>query len=80
MPRHPDRAIALLGKAALVEDQSAARLAAQKTICIRADLRHYRFVIPRRVADEMLKLLRAAVFNHGGHRLERAILRLRQSA
>jgi len=28
----------------------------------------------------MLKLLRAAVFNHGGHRLERAILRLRQSA
>ena len=28
----------------------------------------------------MLKLLRAAVLNHGSHRLERAILRLRQTA
>jgi hypothetical protein len=26
----------------------------------------------------MLKLLRAAALNHGGHRLERAVLRLRQ--
>jgi len=28
----------------------------------------------------MLKLLRAAILNHGGHRLERAILRLRKPA
>src|SRR5271170_462571 len=53
---------------------------AQEAIRVRADLRDHRLVIPRRVADEMLKLLQTAVLNHGGHRLDRAVLRLRQSA
>jgi len=35
-------------------------------------------VPPRRVADEVLKLLRAAVLNHGSHRSERGHRRLRQ--
>ena len=80
LPGHADRTIALLGKAALVDDQRARRLAAQKTIRVLADLRHHRLVVPRRAADEMLKLLRAATLNHRGHQLERAILGLRQSA
>src|ERR1700689_2488983 len=71
LPGHADRTIALLGKAALVDDQRARRLAAQKTIRVLADLRHHRLVVPRRAADEMLKLLRAATLNHRGHRLER---------
>ena len=80
LPGYADRTIALLGKAALVDDQRARRLAAQKTIRVLADLRHHRIVVPRRAADEMLKLLRAATLNHRGHQLERAILGLRQSA
>jgi hypothetical protein len=80
LPGHADRTIPLLGEAALVDDQGARRLAAQKTIRVRSDLRHHRLVVPRRVADEMLKLLGAAILNHGGHRLERAVFRLRQSA
>src|SRR5271170_2712956 len=70
LPGDADRTIALLGKAALVDDQRARRLAAQKTIRVLADLRHHRLVVPRR----------AATLNHRGHRLERAILGLRQSA
>ena len=80
LPGDAHRTIALLGEAALVDDQRARRLAAQKSVRVPADLRHHRLVVPRRVADEMLKLLRAATLNHGGHRLERAVLRLRQSA
>ena len=79
LPGHANRAIPLFGKAALVDDQAAGRLAAQQTIRVLADLRHHRLVVPRRVADEMLELLRAATFNHGGHRRERAILGLRQA-
>jgi hypothetical protein len=37
-------------------------------------------VVPWRMADEMLELLRAAIVNHGRHRNERAVLRLCQSA
>jgi len=80
LPGHADRAVPLLGEAALVDDQRARRLAAQKSVRVPADLRHHRFVVPRRLADEMLKLLRAATLNHGGHRFERTILRLRQPA
>jgi hypothetical protein len=39
-----------------------------------------RVVIPRRIADEMLELLRATHVNHGCHRSEGAVFRLRQSA
>jgi hypothetical protein len=42
-------------------------------------LRHHRLVFPRRVADEVLELLRAAVVNHSGHRRERAVVRVRKS-
>ena len=34
---------------------------------------------PRRVADEVLELLLAAVLNHSGHRGKRGRLRLRQA-
>jgi hypothetical protein len=37
-------------------------------------------MIPGRIADEMLKLPGAAVFNHGGHRLECAIVGLGEAA
>ena len=80
LPGDAHRAVALFGEAALVDDQRARRLAAQKGVRVPADLRQHRLVVPRRVADEMLKLLRAAILNHGGHRLERAILRLRKPA
>jgi len=72
LPRHADRLIALLGEARLVEDQAAVGLAAEKRIGVQADLRHDQLVLPRRVADEMLKLLGAAVFDHVGHRRKRA--------
>ena len=78
LPGDADRAVPLLGEAAFVDDQRAGRLAAQKSVRIPADLRHYGFVVPWRFADEMLKLLRTAAFNYGGHRFERTILRLRQ--
>jgi hypothetical protein len=72
LPRHADRLIALLGEARLVENQAAVGLAAEKRIGVQADLRHDQLVLPRRVADEMLKLLRAAAFDHIGHRRKRA--------
>ena len=34
---------------------------------------------PRRVADDVLELLRAAILNHGSHRGERGRRRLRQA-
>jgi hypothetical protein len=77
-PRPPN--IALLGKAAFVDDQATGRLAAQQAIRVLADLRQHRFVIPRRITDEMLELLRATRVNHARHRGEGAVLRLRQSA
>src|ERR1700752_2443913 len=52
LPGHADRTIALLGKAALVDDERARRLAAQKTIRVLADLRHHPLAVPRRAADE----------------------------
>jgi hypothetical protein len=85
LPGDAHRAIALFGEAALVDDQGphpelveGRRFAAHKSVRVMADLRHHGFVVPRRLADEMLELLRAATLNHGRHRLERAILRLRQ--
>ncbi len=78
LPGHPDRATGLLGEAALVDDQRARRLVAQKGVRVPADLRHDGLVIPRRLADEMLKLPRIAILNHGGHRFERAIFCLRK--
>jgi len=80
LPGDAHRAVALFGEAALVDDQRARWLAAQKGVRVSADLRQYRLVVPRRVADEMLKLLRAAILNHSGHRLERTIPRLRKPA
>ncbi len=80
LPGHANRTIALLGEAAFVDDQAAHRRAAEEKIRVPSDLRHHRPVVPRRVADEMLELLRAAALNHGGHRGQRAILGLRQSA
>ena len=79
LPGNANRTIALLDEAALVDDQGARRLAAQQAVGILADLRDDRLVLPRRVADEVLKLLRAAILNHGGHRLERGSFRLRQA-
>jgi hypothetical protein len=49
-----------------------AELAAEKRIGVQADLRHDQLVLLRRVADEMLKLLGAAAFDHVGHRRKRA--------
>ena len=77
---HTHRTIALLGKAAFVDDQAAGRLAAQQAVSVPADLRHNRLVVPWRIADEMLELLRAACVNHGRHRREGAVFRLRQAA
>ena len=74
LPRHTHRTIALLGKAALVDDQATRQLATQQTIRVLADLGQYWLVIPRRV------LLRAAIVNHGRHRGKGTVLRLRQSA
>src|SRR3954452_18006391 len=74
LPGRANRAIALLDEAALVDDQRAVRLAAQQPIAITADLLKARFVPPRRVADEVLELLLAAVLIHGAHRRERALL------
>jgi hypothetical protein len=69
----------VLDEAALVDDQRTARLAAQQAVGITADLPNDWLVPPRRVADEVLKLLLAAVLNHGGHRGERGRLRLREA-
>ena len=80
LPSHAHRTIALLGKAAFVDDQATGKLAAQQAIRVSADLRQHRLVIPRRVTDEMLELLRATRVNHRRHRGEGAVLRLRQSA
>jgi hypothetical protein len=60
-------------------DQTTRRLASQQTIRILADLSHDRFVIPWRMADEMLEPLRAPIVNHARHRGEGAVVRLRQS-
>src|SRR3954451_13526290 len=79
LPGHTNRAIALLDEAALVDDQRAARLAAQQVIAITSNLLKDRLVPPRRVADEGLERLLAAVLNHGGHRRERGRLRLREA-
>jgi len=76
---HANRAIPLLNEAALVEDQRAVRLATQQAVGITADPRDDRLVPPRRVADEVLELLLAAILNHGGHRGECGRLRLRQA-
>jgi hypothetical protein len=76
---HANRAISLLDEATLVDDQRAARLAAEQAVGITADLRDDRLVPPRRMADEVLKLLLAAVLNHGGHRSERGRLRRREA-
>src|SRR3954465_15015090 len=79
LPGHTNRAIALLDEAALVDDQRAVRLAAQQVIAITSNLLNDRLVPPRRVADEGLERLLAAVLNHGGHRRERGRLRLREA-
>jgi hypothetical protein len=79
LPGDANRAIALLGEAALVEDQRAVGLAAQQAVGIMGNLFDDRFVPPRRVADDVLELLRAAALNHAGHRSERGRLRLRQA-
>jgi hypothetical protein len=69
---------ARLGEAAFVNDQAARRLATQQAVRVLTDLCHHRFVVPWRIADEVLELLRAAAFSHGGHRRERAFLGLCQ--
>lgn len=66
----------MLDEAAFVDEQRAVRLAAQQVVGIMADLLNDGLVPPRRVADEMLELLLAAILNHGGHRRERGRLRL----
>jgi hypothetical protein len=80
LPGHANRAIALLGEAALVDHQAARRLAAKQLVGVSGDLRYHGPMVPRRVADEVLELLFAAALNHGGHRGECAVLGLRQSA
>ena len=79
LPGNANRAIAVLDEAALVDDQRAARLAAQQAIGIAGNLLDDRLVPPRRIADEVLELLLAAVLNHGGHRGECGRLRLREA-
>lgn len=80
LPRYPDRAVALFGKTAFVDDQARVRPAAQQPVGVLSDLCHHGIVLPRRVADEVLKLLRAAQVNYRRHRGECAVRRLRQSA
>jgi hypothetical protein len=79
LPRHTHRTITLLGEAAFVDDQAAGRLAAQQAVGVLADVRHNRLVVPRRVADEVLELLRAACVNQRCHPSEGTVFRLRQS-
>ena len=79
LPGNTHRVLPLLGEAALIDDQRAGRLATEQTIGVAADLLHHRLVPPRRVADEVLELLLAAILNHGGHRSEGRIVRLRQA-
>jgi hypothetical protein len=55
------------------------RLATNQRIRIPADLRHNRLMLPGRVADEVLELLRTAVLNHVGHPGKSAIAGLRQA-
>src|SRR4029450_8980324 len=85
LPRRPHHCRAtptecspLLGEAALIDDQRAGRLATEQTIGVAADLLHHRLVPPRRVADEVLELLLAALLNHRRHRREGRFLRLRK--
>jgi hypothetical protein len=78
LPGHANRASPLLDEAALVDEQRAVRRPAQQAVGIMADLRDDRFVPPRRVADEMLEPLRAAVLNHSSHGSERGRLCLRK--
>jgi len=80
LPGDADRAIPLLGKAALVDDQRAGRLAAQQIVGVAADLRCHGLVVPRRLADEMLELLSAPILDHGGHRFKCTVYGLRKSA
>jgi hypothetical protein len=56
LPGNPNRAIALLDEAALVDEQRAVRLGAQQPIGVTADLVNDRLVPPWRVADEVLEL------------------------
>src|SRR3954463_1841315 len=63
LPGNADGAIALLGEAALVDDQRAGRLATQQAVGIPGDLLDHRLVPPRGVADEMLELLCATLVN-----------------
>jgi len=78
LPGNTHRVLPLLGEAALVDDQRAGRLATEQTIGVAADLLHHRLVPPRRVADEVLELLLAALLNHRRHRREGRFLRLRK--
>ena len=80
MRGYPDRTIPLFREAALVDDQATLRLAAKQPVRVPADLRNDRLVVPRRVTDKVLELLRAASLNHGSHRCELADFRLYQSA
>src|SRR6195952_5261893 len=86
LPRRPHHCRATLTErspclyeAALVDDQRAGRLAAQQAIGITGDLLEHWLVSPGRVADEMLKLLLAAILNHGAHHGEGSLVRLGQA-
>jgi hypothetical protein len=79
LPGNADGAIALLGEAALVDDQRAGRLATQQAVGIPGDLLDHRLVPPRGVANEMLELLCATLVNHGGHSSERGLGSLREA-
>jgi hypothetical protein len=79
LPGNTNRTIALLDEAAFVNDQRTGRLAAEQAIGIAGDLLDYRLMPPRRIADEVLELLLAAILNHCGHRCENGLVRPRQA-
>jgi hypothetical protein len=80
LPGDAHRTISLFGETAFINDQATGGLATQQAVGVGRHPGHHRCMIPRQIADEMLKLLRAAMFNHGGHRFERAIVRLGEAA
>ncbi len=78
LPGNTHRVLPLFDEAALVDDQGTGRLATEQTIGVTADLLHHRLMPPRRVADEVLELLLAALLDHRRHRREGRFLRLRE--
>ena len=74
-----NRTLPLFDEAGFVDDQTTLRLAADQHIRIAGELGQHRLMVPRRVADEMLKPLRASRRDHRRHPLKRTFSGLGQT-